>query len=571
VIRLSAVALPLLLAAQVAAAFAVRSEVDARRLGVQDRVQLTITTEGSDAPDQVPLPALTNLALVGGPFQSTQVSIVNGRMSQSRSFTYVLQPRAVGKAEVGPLRAGDQSAPAIPIEVVAGSIRAAEPQRRSDPFGADPFADPFEDFFGRRRARGRAVEPKVLVEASVSRTRLRVGEPLVLTYFLDTQASVGDLQPKDAPQYAGFWAEDLERPQTGPSGEGVTIGGESYRRFPLMRKLLFPTKAGTLTLPAASFRIGLARQGFFDAGGVVERATKPVTITVDPLPDAPGFSGAVGRFTASAALDREVVPLGEAATLRFRVQGTGNLKWIDKGPELAASGAKVYPPQTKSELRTTPEGVTGSRTWEFVVVPETSGTVEIPALPFSWFDPAAGAIVTTQTKPLTLRVEGGTAAAGIPQLPTSTASGRASGALPLRSGLDLGASALALSSRTLALLVGLGLALHAGLWGADRLRTVARRGEGHTASSRSVRAAVRDLERAGKDGLSKEQAAALIEKALHEAFGEIAEHDESERARAVRAILDEVHFVRYAPQLGDYSDKIRALAARGAGVVRRWA
>jgi hypothetical protein len=241
-----------------------------------------------------------------------------------------------------------------------------------------------------------------------------------------------------------------------------------------------------------------------------------------------------------------------------------------KGPELAASGAKVYPPQTKSELRTTSEGVTGSRTWEFVVVPETSGKVEIPALPFSWFDPAAGAIVTTQTKPLTLRVEGGTAAAGIPQ-PTSTASGRASGVLPLRSGLDAGAAAPALSGCTLALLVGLGLLLHAGLWGADRLRTVVRRGERHTASSRSVRAAVRDLDRAGKDGLSKEQAAALVEKALVEVFGEIAEQDESERARAVRAILDELHFVRYAPQLGDYSDKIRALASRGVDAVRRWA
>ncbi len=566
VIRASAAAAALLLVAQVAAAFTVRSEVDARKLGVRDRVQLTITIEGSDAPEQVPLPALTNLQLVGGPFQSTQVSIVNGRMSQSRSFSYVLQPQAVGKAEVGMLRAGDQSAPAIPIEVVAGSIREAEPQR-SDPFGADPF----EELFGRRRARGRAVEPKVLVEARVSRTRLRVGEPLVLTYFLDTQASIGDLQPKDAPQYAGFWTEDLERPQTGPSGEGVTIGGESYRRFPLIRKLLFPTKAGTLTLPAASFRIGIASQGFFDTGGVVERATQPVTITVDPLPDAPGFSGAVGRFTTSAALDRELVPLGEAATLRFRVQGTGNLKWIDKGPEVTASGAKVYPPQTKSELRTTAEGITGSRTWEFVVVPETSGLVEIPALVFSWFDPKAGAIVTTQTKPLALRVEGGTASLGLPAPPATAAARSANGMLPLRSGLDARAAIPALSGRTLGLLVGLGLLLHAGLWGADRLRAVVRRGEGRRASARSVRSAMRDLERAGQTGLSKERAAALIEKALHEAFGEVAEQDESERARAVRAILDEVHFVRYAPQLGDYSDKIRTLAARGADVVRSWA
>jgi hypothetical protein len=565
-----AAALALVLLPAYAAAFTVRSEVDARKLGVLDRVQLTITIEGSDAPEQVPLPALSNLQLVGGPFQSTQVSIVNGRMSQSRSFSYVLQPRAVGKAEIGALQAGDQSAPAIPLEVVPGSIREAEPQR-SDPSGADPFADPFEDFFGRRRSRGRAVEPKLLLEAKVSRTRLRVGEPLLLTYVVDTQTSVSEPQAKDSPQYTGFWAEDLDRPQTSPSGEAVTIEGQSYRRFPFARKLLFPTKAGTLTLPAASFRIGLPRQSFFDAGGVVERSTKPITITVDPLPDAPGFSGAVGRFTTSASLDREVVPLGEAATLRFRVQGTGNLKWIDKGPELAAGGAKVYPPQAKSELRTTADGITGSRTWEYVVVPQTSGPVEIPALAFSWFDPAAGRIVTAQTKPLTLRVEGGTAAAGLPLPPASPASARGDGALPLRSDLDVASHGPALSGRTLALLVGLGIALHAGLWGGYRLQRALRRGEGHRASRHSVRAALRDLERAGQDGLSKEQAAALIEKALVEAFGEVREQDESERARAVRALLDEVHFVRYAPQLGDYSDKIRALAVRGADVVRRQA
>ena len=204
-------------------------------------------------------------------------------------------------------------------------------------------------------------------------------------------------------------------------------------------------------------------------------------------------------------------------------------------------------------------------------MPETSGAVEIPALPFSWFDPAEGKIVTTQTKPLTLRVEGGTVAAGVPQPPTSTTAAGGRGTLPLRSDLDVASAAPALTGRMLALVVGLALVLHAGLFGADRLRTAVRRGEGHKAPSRSLRAAARDLARAGEIGLSKEQASALIEKAHVEAFGEIAEQDEGERARAVRAIREELHFVRYAPQLGDYSDKIRALATRGAEAVKRWA
>jgi BatD DUF11 like domain len=559
-------AILLLAPAGARASFTLRSEVDARKVGVQDQVQLTITVEGSGAPDEIPLPELTNLEVVGGPYQSTQVSIVNGRMSQSRSYTYALQPRGVGKAEVGAVRAGDQVAPAIPIEVVAGSARPPAPQRR-DPFGIDPFGDQFEEMFGRRR--GRAAAPKLLVQLTPSRSRLRVGEPLVLTYSLDTQTSVTDLQFKEAPQFTGFWVEDLERPSASTSGEAVTVEGESYRRFVILRKLLFPTKAGTLTLPAATLRIGLARQGFFDTGGVVERATKPVTVTVDPLPDADGFSGAVGRFRASATLDRAVVPLGEAATLRFRVEGTGNLKWIDRAPEVAVPGAKVFPPQAKSDLRATDAGIAGSRTWEFVVVPETGGTVEVPALEFSYFDPSAGRIVTAGTAPLALRVEGGTVAAGLPVPPPAA---RAGGALPLRSDLDLRpAAGLALSGRTVALAAGLALLLHAGLLGTSRLRGRSRGDALRSASPRSRRAALRDLERAGAEAMSKEQAASLVEKALHEAFGEIPDDDESEAARAVRSLLDDARFVRYAPQLGEYRDKVEDLAVRAAETVRRFA
>jgi hypothetical protein len=551
--------------ALVSAAFTVRSEVDARKVGVQDQLQLTITIEGTGAPDEIALPPLVNLDAVGGPFQSSQFSIVNGRMSQSRSYTYVLQPRAVGKAEVGAVHVGDQVAAAIPIEVVAGSARPPAPQR-TDPFRTDPFGDPFEEFFGARR--GRAPAPKLLMQATPSKTRLRVGEPLVLTYWLDTQTSVTDLQFKEAPQFAGFWVEDLERPRATASGELVTVEGESYRRFPILRKLLFPTRAGTLTLPAATFRIAVARQSFFDAGGVVERATKPVTVSVDPLPDAPGFTGAVGRFRTSATLDRDSVPLGEAALLRFRVEGTGNLKWIDRAPEVVAEGARVFPPQAKSDLRTTADGITGSRTWEFVVVPETSGLVQVPPLRFSWFDPSAGRIVANETAPLTLRVEGGTVALPVP----APAGGplRAVGALPLRADLDRHPVAgLALSGRSLAIGVGAALLLHAGLWGAGRLRRG--RGRVHAASPRSVRSALRELERAGREPMSKEQAASLVEKALHEAFGEIPDDEDGEPARAVRALLDDVRFVRYAPQLGEYRDKVRDLAARSADAVRRWA
>jgi len=565
--RLAGAALLLLAASAARAEFTLRSEVDAHKIGVQDKLQLTITVEGSGAPDEIPPPPLVNLDVVAGPFQSSQISIVNGRMSRSFTLSYVLQPRAVGKAEIGAVQAGGQSTAPIAIEVVAGATRPKEPQRQ-DPFGRDPFGDPFEDVFGARR-RTRSETLRVQMEAQPSRSRLHVGEPLVLTYWLYTQAAVADLQFKEAPQYAGFWVEDLEREKLSPSGEPATLEGQSYRRFPILRKLLFPTRAGTLTIPASVFRIGIQRTGFFDAGGSIERPTKPVTISVDSLPDAPGFSGAVGRFKATASLDRDSVPLGEAATLRFRVEGTGNLKWVDRAPELLVSGAKVFPPQSKSDLRTTENGVSGSRSWEFVVVPETSGAIEIKPMAFSYFDAGAGRIVSSETSPLTLKVEGGTAAAGAPAAPGLSAAARATGALPLRSELDFHASWTP-GARLLTSLVALALVLHAGLWG-----LAARSGgsyrSGGAAPSRSVRAALRELERVAREPMTKEQAAALVEKALDEAVGGIKDADDSERARAIRALLDDVRFVRYAPQLGDYSEKVKDLAARAAEAVRRWA
>ena len=86
--------------------------------------------------------------------------------------------------------------------------------------------------------------------------------------------------------------------------------------------------------------------------------------------------------------------------------------------------------------------------------------------------------------------------------------------------------------------------------------------------------ALADLERAGSDGMSKEASVALIERTLHEVFGPLEETPPAPRPtreRAAREVLQEVYFIRYAPQLGDYSEKIREVARRAAEVVRRWA
>ncbi len=551
----------------------VRADVDARKLGVEDQVQFTLSVSGGDLREEPTLPPLENLRVVGGPFTQQQFSWVNGRASSSKSFTWALMPVAPGPARIGAatvrLAGGDASTQPIALEIVAGSVRPRRPAR-NDPFGDDPF----EDFFGGRR-RGPREEPKLRVEARAARSRLHVGEPLLVTYSVLTTVSIADVQFKEPPQYPGFWAEELERPESPPGGEPVTVDGQAYRRFPLLRKLLFPTRAGALTIPSATLRLGLARQSLFDAGGAVERSTQALGVTVDPIPTPAGFSGAVGRFRVSASVDKQTLAFGEAATLRVEVEGRGNLKWIERGPDVSVSGAKVYPPQSKSALRVTAEGMLGSKSWEYVVVPETAGALRVPELAFAFFDPQTQRLEEARTSALELHVAAASSAGGAPNAPAGAPAATAASGPALRADLDWRRERLpALSPRGLTLGMMLVLAAHAALALGARLQERRRLRAGRPASSRGLRQAMHDLRRAGRGDMSKEAAAAAIEKALLDAFGpldESAATPADERERVARALLQDVQFIRYAPQLGDYSEKIREVAGRAEEALRKWA
>jgi hypothetical protein len=555
----------------------VHSEVDARRIGVEDVVQWSLVLEGGDMrlEQEVAVPALKNLKVVGGPSVSTQVSLVNGRMSQTKAYVWMLKPLAVGPAEIGAVQVkftgGEATAPAITLEVAAGHVRSREPAVPGGPFGPDPFgANPLEEMFGGRRARG--AEGKIFIEAVASRSRVRVEEAVLVTYFIYARGvQPTDVQSGSTPQFPGFWAENVETKET-PKGEQVRVDGEAFVRFPVYRKLLFPTKAGTLTIPALTLRISLGRQSLFDTGDMVERSTRPLKLEVEPLPaTAADFSGAVGRFKVSAAALPPSLRLGEAATVRFRVEGVGNLKWVDRGPELAVEGARVFAPQVKSDLEVRADGVAGTKTWEYVVVPETSGRLQVPSLAFSYFDPAEGKVVRAETAPLSLEVDGGAAAAGgpAPGPALSALSSRPKSALALRDALDPSPRRLFgdPSARVLGLLLLVLALLHGGLAVAGRVR-----GLGTSATARGQgRTALRHLERAAQPGIAKEAAAALIERALHEALVDRDGEVDPERERVVSGLIEEVHLVRYAPQLGDYSEKVRDLASRAREAVERWA
>ncbi len=554
--------------AVVAATFEAR--VNATRIGLEDQVQLTITLADATPRGEITMPALTGLEVVAGPSVSTQVSFVNGAISQSRSYVFLLRPTGVGQATIGPasvqLADGERRTEAITIEVVPGSLLPRRPPP-VDPFEEMFRRDPFEGFFGRRSPS--ATPAKLFVEAEASRRQVFVGEPVLLSFYLVTQTSVAGLELAEAPSFSGFWVEELPREEN-PTPAPVTRDGETYQRFAVMRRLLYPTRAGTLFVPSLTFRVAIPRRiGFFadpTGTGVVTRASEPVEITVLPIPASEAeYGGAVGTFRLAASVDRREVQLGEAVQLRVAVEGKGNLKWVDRAPQVEVAGAKVYPPKVVDKLRATPAGLVGERAWEFVVVPETAGTLVLPALAFPHFDPSARSVRLAESPPIpiTVRPAAAAAASGGISAPTSSA-------LALRADLDVSGGPGEPAAGVVMAALALTLGAHALLLAAP-LITRRRWRAGDKAGRRSTRALLADLRRAREAGVSKETAAAAIERVLTEVFGDLEREEEgmSELARQARSVVREARLVRYAPQLGEYGEKLDELVRRSQELVRR--
>ena len=526
----------------------VRTEVDATRIGTDDTVTLSIVMEGDSASLDVAIPTLRNLRVVSGPSTSSQISIVNGSMSRQKVYAYELRAERPGSAEIGAVAVqGHAPTSPITIEVVSGSIRPA--RSAPDPFGMDPFGgrDPFEDFFGRARRRP-AVQGKVFVEASPSHTSVKVGEPILVTYYVYSQISLSGVEFAEAPQYPGFWTEEIQRTANESLGQNTTYEGETYLRFPVLERLLFPTKAGTLELPEARLRLVPP----FGTAAPVERSTRAITIRVAPLPKEASDTSAVGDYEVTSSVDRTKVPMGEAFTYRFRVKGRGNLKWLDAAPKLAIEGLRIFEPKETSDLKTTRQGIEGSKTWEYVIVPEREGTFHVPEVPFRFFDPRMGLSRTSTAPALDLEV---TSAVGS-ERPTVA---RAAHGVSLRADLDSGRRDLvfpALGVAVLALLTNVYVL---------RARPAAAKNGGPSAAG--VTAALTAL----RDPLildgSKERAASRITEALETAFGSRREWPNDDRGDLLRTIADDLEFLRFAPQLGNYDEKLREVRDRATAIV----
>lgn len=385
-------------------------------MGEQFRLGFTLNERGAD----LQLPDLSNFDVLMGPStsQSSSIQIINGKTTQTSSFSYIfiLRAKKEGKFNIRPasikVDGKTYESNTLTIQVVKG-----QPQQQQSGGGG-----------GQQNNQGEEEAPaaniskdNLFVRVTVDKSNVSKGEQIISTVKLYISQNV-PLQGFDEvklPTYEGFWTKDIEVP-TQVNFTREVFNGKIYQVGILKKTILFPQQTGNIKINPFEITC-LVRQrvrqqqsffdDFFDNYRVVKAkvVSDPVTVNVKDLPNQPSnFSGAVGIFNIDASLDKNIVKSNEAVTLKLTVNGSGNLTLINAPKLELPQDFEAYEPKTSDRVIASDNGLNGSITFEYLFIPRFAGNFTIPAVEFVFFNPSSRQFETRKTESFSIKVEKGT-------------------------------------------------------------------------------------------------------------------------------------------------------------------
>jgi len=351
--------------------------------------------------------------------RSSSFTMSQGRVSQQTTYTFSILARSPGTHTLGPAEA-----------VVDGKRVLSQPlQIEVREAGTRPGGGSASGSADSTDSADSAVsggDVRWFAQAVVTDDRPFVGESIA--YSLD----IGNAVPVrgtswDRPDWGTLTPAPGVEPEQ--SEQLDIIDGRRYEVTTLLMPL-FALEAGATTIQPSVLEVTVPQRSrsLFDlgAGRKFQFASNALELTVRPLPELgkpDDFSGAVGRFQLSGSIDRNRLNAGETATLVLKLNGRGALHKPKINLELPDS-VRRYSEQPQRNTKLVSRALRTDVTFREALVPLQPGTITIPPVSFSYFDPSEEVYRTVRTKPITLHV-GGTAVVDPAVVARSSQLGRA--------------------------------------------------------------------------------------------------------------------------------------------------
>lgn len=398
----------ILLSSQVVKGEDVNAFVSSNKVGVEDAFAFTIEVKNYSGDVLFPeIYEIQNFDIISGPSQGQNMSWINGNVSKSLTHKYTLMPKKTGNFTIPSfkLTVDKKEYTTKPIDIVVekGSVK---PPTQSSP--SSLFDD---DFFNPRSRTAPVVSNNSLfIRAELDKNRLYINEGITVSFRVFFKQPISAPGFKDLPDFTGFVTEDVPTPPRIQT-EIKTINGERYNTAVIFKKILYPISSGELTIPSItfSFRVEDSRS-FFSGGSIVYRKSSPLKLTVlsFPEPQPENFSGAIGNFSVISSVDKDRLKTGDSLNYKLTIKGKGNLNQVTSLFPKEVQGFKVFKPGNPSLSRDKNDSLLIDKTWEIVLVPEVTGRLSIPEIPFIYFDPVLKDYITKKTIKREVEVAKGT-------------------------------------------------------------------------------------------------------------------------------------------------------------------
>lgn len=384
------------------------ASVDRTVVGQYDRFQVYFTFNGSDVNNVRDFrpPNFSGFRVLSGPNQSTSMQIINGKVSASLSFVYILQPTNVGDYSIGQATV-EYSGKTYKTNPLNIKVEKGTPQQQQQSNGG--YTD-------------EELSKNVFILAESNKSRVYLGEQLTVTYKLYTKLNISSPQITKLPQYQGFWAVEVDPAQTITFDIGM-YKGERYRVATIKKVALFPTKTGQLSVTPFELNIPVIvkkkrtgndifdeffNDSFFGRTETVDYLAKSNTLKIDveqlPSSGTPSsYNGAVGNFSFKAEIDKNKVVTNESIMLRLTLSGSGNIQLLKAPEPQLPSGVDKYDPKVYDNVN---KGsvVSGQKIIEYLIVPRVAGDIEIPSMEFSYFNPEQRRYITLNSPAFKINV-----------------------------------------------------------------------------------------------------------------------------------------------------------------------
>lgn len=393
----------------------VDASISHTRFPLDRAARLTITVNGAARGISVQLPEVENLRYHSRG-QSSQINMINGNVSSSVSYNYLVQAMEPGSYTIPPVTVSvggnEFVSKAIDLEVTAPGAGSKNNSGQGRPQKKEKAPVSVEDIAFLQLSETGPHYPGEVV-------------PVTLKLYLNQKYRT---EVDSLPQLSGDGVV-VEQLSSRPERTQERIGNELFHVLTWNTSLVgikegeHPvefTMDATLLIPQrrrssfSQFGNGFLGDSLLD-DFFTSYQQKPITIsskkrnfTVSPLPQEgkpENFTGAVGNFELNVIASPTTVDVGEPITLTMTISGKGNFDRVEAPVLPKSTFWKSYTPASNFEEGTAP--LTGRKIFEQALVIKSDTVDAVPPIEFSYFDSQQKKYITKSSRSIPLSVNGG--------------------------------------------------------------------------------------------------------------------------------------------------------------------